>query len=252
MAGGRSGRSCKIAGQKHWHLIKQQLQLVALAFLLNGSIGFFSLFGPGIAGQIPVRKDASKTLLVSNIVGLDQRAVAKELLSEEWTEDTLLIKLLMQQGAQAVKVQPRVGHTRGLDFKMHIGIPWGKVNMRANIAGISSPAEMDSNFVDVNGKIRTVVRSDHGIVVNAIYSCHGRYLQGLTINMRFVIRPNGCGSGARDCSKLLFSGGVSFPSWVQQDGLIARFMELGFMRAEKMYGQALHSELQRWTSRQAP
>eukprot|EP00421_Protoceratium_reticulatum_P070829 CAMPEP_0168413936 /NCGR_PEP_ID=MMETSP0228-20121227/29471_1 /TAXON_ID=133427 /ORGANISM="Protoceratium reticulatum, Strain CCCM 535 (=CCMP 1889)" /LENGTH=248 /DNA_ID=CAMNT_0008427725 /DNA_START=29 /DNA_END=775 /DNA_ORIENTATION=- len=179
---------------------------------------------------------------------LDWQALGHELTAQRWTDETLLVKVLLQQGAREVVTRDWAGQSRNMSFKLSLGIPWGKINryLRVFRKGADSAAadgitQESSGISSVDAVHKIAVRPNELLTVDSTYLVPALSLR---LHLQFGLRWDS--RLAAQAVKYTFSGFIGFDSHAGafSYSVIRRFTEMGFMEAAKVYGEAVLGELQ--------
>jgi len=181
-------------------------------------------------------RPAQQQLLEATLPELELAALREDLAAEVWTEESLLVKVLLRQGAQDVVTQPWAGQSRSMSLKLPLGIPWGKI--RRYLGSVDDLLEEPTGASSVEA-VHRVVPTEGLVVVDSAYEVP---MLSLSLHLRVALQQQ-----HRQGVKYTFSGWVEFENastGLFSNRFVQRCMEMGFMEAAKRYGQAVLAELQ--------
>jgi len=185
-------------------------------------------------------------LVEAALPAVNMEALEQELSGDVWSQESLFVKALLQEGAQEVKVSPPsadAGHEREMSFLMRTGIPWNKVRAFLRMQG--KEQEVDAAVGGGNAGLSSV-KATHQILESSANSIKVKSTYVVTmprLDLHLLVSlQNG---------KYTFDGAVEFFSWPSasldlfQYGIVRKFMEASFMKALEHYGKTILAELRR-------
>mmetsp|Transcript_7789 Transcript_7789/g.19806 ORF Transcript_7789/g.19806 Transcript_7789/m.19806 type:complete len:304 (+) Transcript_7789:69-980(+) len=184
-----------------------------------------------------------RLLISSEIPELDVEGVARELEAEAWTEDSLLVKALVKEGAKNVATLPWTGRSREMTFDLRLGIPWETVRAYMQLSGRDREESMVTPTLaetEITARHSVYVSPSELVMVESTYAVAS---PALNLKMLFALHPASSIGGG----EYIFGVAVEYPpghtaSFLEYP-IIRDFMNIGLVEASRHYGKTLLVEL---------
>lgn len=198
---------------------------------------------PGTSEQAPIE---FTSLVEAPLPAVDLDALGEELSADIWSQESLLVKALLKEGAQKVEVSPpssEDGSEREMSFLMRTGIPWNKVRAFLRMQGKEQEADAAVSGGEAGMSSVMATHQFDEISGDAI-KMRSTYVVGtprLNLHLQLALQKD----------QYSFDGGVEFFSWPSasfdlfQYGIVRKFMEASFMKALEHYGKTILAEVGR-------
>jgi len=196
--------------------------------------------GHGTDGELPHIEYTS--LVEASLPDVDLNLLGQELLAETWSQESLMVKALLREGAQNIEVLSQRGKDREMTFLMRTGIPWSKVLAFFRMQGKAKEAD-----AAVTGKegLSSVV---------ALHRLEEASAESVRVKSTYVVkapRMNLHMDMRMQNGRFSYDGGIEFFSWPSENfdmlqyGVVRKFMEASFMKAMEHLGKTTLAELGR-------
>mmetsp|Transcript_74803 Transcript_74803/g.148188 ORF Transcript_74803/g.148188 Transcript_74803/m.148188 type:complete len:268 (+) Transcript_74803:65-868(+) len=185
-------------------------------------------------------------LVEAELSAIDLVALQRELTANSWTGKTWLVKVLLNEGAEDMRIGPSVNHRRNMTFSLGLGIPWTKIDafLRMQKTGSAAPAvvEKAQQVSSVEATHTVEMQQSDGWGLRSTYIVPGLSVK-LDIEVDFQERHR----GGRAFVHYRFSANVEFtdtgPGNIFRYRFIRWSTELGFAAAVRRFGMALLAEV---------